>query len=296
MDNSFRFSGHESFHCRHYWLKKGVDFLHDGTKQFASAEAVVDLGVGSNMVRSIHFWLKAFDLVNLEDESLTELATFFFLNDPNRAVADPIDPYLEDEGTLWILHFLLVKHGFSSIYPIAFGDFRRSRISTDFTEEQLKTYILRLCEKQGVKISENTVNTDIKVFLRSYLSPNMDSKLIEDELSALFYPLKLILALDSVNDLNQKIFRFNYGSHRSIAPEVYFYCMRSVFNDRESISFDELQQEVSDVLLCDREQTSELIEKMQERKLTVYLEDAGRKELQIKTKKTKEEVLEKYYG
>ena len=25
MINQFKFSGHETFHCRHFWLKKGVD-------------------------------------------------------------------------------------------------------------------------------------------------------------------------------------------------------------------------------------------------------------------------------
>ena len=38
------FSGHETFHCRHYWLKKGVDFLAHG-KSFKDELALLDLGV-----------------------------------------------------------------------------------------------------------------------------------------------------------------------------------------------------------------------------------------------------------
>ncbi|WP_350105879.1 DUF4007 family protein, partial [Fulvivirga sp.] len=40
-----RFSGHESFQCRYYWLKKGYDYLlEDGN--FSSNDAPVKLGVG----------------------------------------------------------------------------------------------------------------------------------------------------------------------------------------------------------------------------------------------------------
>ena len=55
----FQFSGHESFICKHFWLKKGYDFIsHKGN--FNDESAVVELGVGKNMVASISYWLKAF--------------------------------------------------------------------------------------------------------------------------------------------------------------------------------------------------------------------------------------------
>ena len=48
------FSGHESFTCRQFWLKKGYDFLIAG-HSFADPDAVVHLGVGKNMVSAIHY-------------------------------------------------------------------------------------------------------------------------------------------------------------------------------------------------------------------------------------------------
>jgi hypothetical protein len=56
------FSGHDSFQCRQLWLKKGYDFLQQG-KNFNDEDAVVQLGVGKNMVSSIRFWLKAFSII-----------------------------------------------------------------------------------------------------------------------------------------------------------------------------------------------------------------------------------------
>lgn len=57
------FSGHDSFHCRQLWLKKGYDFIEEGYS-FNDDYAVVQLGVGKNMVSSIRFWLKAFKTIN----------------------------------------------------------------------------------------------------------------------------------------------------------------------------------------------------------------------------------------
>ena len=52
MASKFVFSGHESFPCKALWLKKGYDFVVQD-KSFNSPDAVIDLGVGKNMVASI---------------------------------------------------------------------------------------------------------------------------------------------------------------------------------------------------------------------------------------------------
>ena len=54
------FSGHETFHCRNYWLKKGLDHIWSGQK--FNDDAIINLGVGKNMVSSIRFWLRSFGL------------------------------------------------------------------------------------------------------------------------------------------------------------------------------------------------------------------------------------------
>ncbi|HRW22723.1 MAG TPA: DUF4007 family protein, partial [Bacteroidales bacterium] len=59
MNEKLTFSGHETFHCRTFWLKKGYDFLVSGNNTFKNEEAaVVELGVGKNMVASIRYWMK----------------------------------------------------------------------------------------------------------------------------------------------------------------------------------------------------------------------------------------------
>jgi len=58
-----QFSGHDSFICKHFWLKKGYDFIDNG-KNFNNEMAGVDLGVGKNMVTAINYWLKAYGITD----------------------------------------------------------------------------------------------------------------------------------------------------------------------------------------------------------------------------------------
>ena len=75
MTNKYIFSGHESFPCKTLWLKKGYDFVIQG-KDFNSSEAVIDLGVGKNMVAAIRFWLRVFGIC--ENDQLTWLGNYLF--------------------------------------------------------------------------------------------------------------------------------------------------------------------------------------------------------------------------
>ena len=53
--SKYTFAGHQTFACKQYWLKKGIDYLKEGRK-FTDKHAVIDLGVGKNMVTAIRFW------------------------------------------------------------------------------------------------------------------------------------------------------------------------------------------------------------------------------------------------
>ena len=57
------FSGHETFPFRYTWLKKGVDAVRENPTIFADDLATITLGVGKNMVRSIHHWCQVIELI-----------------------------------------------------------------------------------------------------------------------------------------------------------------------------------------------------------------------------------------
>ena len=177
----YTFSGHESFYCKSLWLKKGYDAVKGGLN-FNTPEAVAVLGVGKNMVSSIRFWMKSFALV--DEDGITKFADYIFDDNLGK------DPFIEDIGTNWLLHYHLVKTGFASIYHLVFLDFQREK--REFDGEQLLSFIKRKCNvpEQKNAYNENTVRKDIKVFLQNYVSPS-DTKTVED-FSALLIDLDLI--------------------------------------------------------------------------------------------------------
>src|ERR1035437_1834804 len=56
---TFSFSGHETFVFRYGWLKKAYDAVRENPQSFGDDQAIVTLGVGKNMVRSIRHWALA---------------------------------------------------------------------------------------------------------------------------------------------------------------------------------------------------------------------------------------------
>ena len=144
------FSGHESFQCRGLWLKKGFDFIAAGNS-FTSEDAVMKLGVGKNMVNAIRYWMRAFGLTK-ENDQLTTLAKRL-LNDK-----DGWDPYLEDEASLWLLHYQLVTVERASTYPLILNGLRRDKI--EFTKTHFVNYANRQATTRGETINDNTVREE----------------------------------------------------------------------------------------------------------------------------------------
>ena len=136
--NRYTFSGHESFPCKSLWLKKGYDFIKE-KKDFNSSESVVDLGVGKNMVSAIRYWYKAFGLDN--GAKTHWIADYLFDAETGK------DPYMEDLGTLWLLHFLLVYTGEASLYKMFFIDFQKER--RQFDREQVVGFVKRKLAEAG---------------------------------------------------------------------------------------------------------------------------------------------------
>ena len=167
MSIKLTFSGHESFQCRQLWLKKGYDFIKQGRK-FTEEDAVVELGVGKNMVAGISFWMKAFGMLD-KDGELTEFADYILDSDEGK------DPYFEDEATLWLLHYQLVTQNIASTYNLIFNEYRREKI--EFTKDNFIAFVLRKAEELNIsQINKNTVATDFEVLTKMYIRTDSVAK------------------------------------------------------------------------------------------------------------------------
>lgn len=286
---NYKFSGHETFQCRHFWLKKGYDFI-SRNKDFKANDALVELGVGKNMVNSMSYWLKAFQIANGQNEA-TELGQRLF-------DSEGFDPFLEDIGTQFILHYKIQENAsFASIYRLTFETFRKTRIANEFTESQLQDFVVKLLAKQGLSISPKSISNDIKVLLRMYMNnAKRGSKSIEDDYSSLLIGLDLIQLVDGVLVDGEMLYKLNYCEQRQVDKLVFLFFILDKFEGQSSISIETIQTEISDLILCNREGTEQKIEKLSDHGFLVYKNDAGRREIQLKESLNKWKVLGRYYG
>jgi len=273
------FSGHESFPCKTLWLKKGYDFI-DGKNNFNAADSVVKLGVGKNMVASIRYWLKTFGLV--KEGSLTEVARFVFADNSG------MDPYIEDLGTIWLLHYLLISSREATLYNLLFTRFQRER--RVFERQHIISFVKRyMAEKGKLKTyNENTVKKDVAVLLQNYVQP-MKAQAMEDY-STLLIDLDLIMATDG------KQYMFNQEGKRQLPPDILMYAILEEKKSDKSVDYDTLQNIGLMFCLNDMELIAAL-SLLQERYPDVirYSDTAGLRQVQFLKKVESMDVLRQYY-
>lgn len=193
---------------------------------FTSPNAVAALGVGKNMVASIRFWARAFGLSD-NDIPTTFAHTIF-------DTEQGYDPFLEDDGTLWLLHYYLLTKKVASIYHLTFLDFQREK--KEFDRSQLLAFIKRKCNvpEQKNVYNENTVKKDIGVLLHNYVTP---SELRSNEdFSAIFLDLGLI------NALGADKYAFNDTDPSHIHPDILLYALLDYKGKDNTISLDGMQE------------------------------------------------------
>jgi len=283
----FTFSGHESFQCRHLWLKKGYDFVNK-KKSFNDEDAVVELGVGKNMVNSIRFWMKAFNLLTTNDE-LTDFAHKLFSD-------DGYDPYVEDEGTLWLLHYQLVKKGFASTYSIVFNELRREKI--EFTKDNFISYIKRKSEtEKSFPVNEKTLQVDFSVLTKMYLRSDIQNKDREDSFSGLLTELDLVKCF---NKGKEEFYIIENSERTEIPDEIILYAILDNENFDLSLNLNRIEQNnnsVGTVFVINRPGLLSKIETLTSKFPNMIFNDhAGVKEIQFKKKPTAYSILDKYYA
>lgn len=283
----YTFSGHDSFQCRQLWLKKGYDFVQEG-KNFNDEDAVVQLGVGKNMVSSIRFWLKAFDIIDNKDIP-TEFGKRLF-DDENG-----YDPFLEDEASLWLLHYQLVKNGLASIYSIIFNEFRKEKLF--FNKETFVNYIKRIGDgNPNLNFNENTVAKDFIVFVNLYKNDS-DNKDVEDSFSGILSEIELLKTTGKGKD---EQFHVENTDRDTLPESVILYAILDNPSYGNAIGLNSLEFDINSPGSIFALNRSGLMNKIsdivRDFKDITFTDQAGIKELQFKNKVEAYTILDKYYG
>ena len=287
-DIKYCFSGHESFPCKSLWLKKGYDF-YASQKDFNSPDAVVELGVGKNMVAAIRYWYKAFGL-NSSDERINWVPDFLFNDNDGK------DRFMEDLGTLWLLHFLLVYSNIASIYNLFFVDFQKER--RRFDRNQVLTFVKRKTQEAGkeYQFNENTVKKDIGVLLQNYCLPRNPQS--NEDFSTLLMDLDLLRQKEKKDEHDDdKAYYFNIEGKKKVSPEIFLFAIL-IYKDAEdsTIPFD-LLQEVGLIFCMTDLELIDMLRLLSEKysASVAYSDVAGIRQLQMTQQIDPKVLIEQYY-
>lgn len=219
--HTFSFSGHETFVFRYTWLKKAVDAVSLDPRVFTKDDAIVKLGVGKNMVRSIRHWGIATGVIEEAPKSRgselksTTFGQFIFGNSYDAGV----DPFLEDPNTLWLLHwFLATNPQRSTTWQWALNMLPSNEFTRDGLMQNLHDEMLRLNLKSP---SEATLKRDIDVFVRTYVSGRVNrGPAIEETLDCPLTELNLIEEVSGT-----ELLKIRRGPKSSLGARVFAFCL-----------------------------------------------------------------------
>ena len=231
------FSGHETFPFRYAWLKKGLDGLTNQADIFGRDDAIVTLGVGKNMVRSIRHWCLATQVME-EGALLSGRTRQLVPSALGRALfLDPgHDKYLEDPATLWLLHWHLATNARrATTWYWAFNLLREP----EFTRQSLIDGLNRLGEERTWgNVSESTLKSDVHCFLRTYAPGRRGPASTNEE--SLDCPLTGLGLLLNVGDR----YRFNTEPKDGLPAEIFVYALLHCWEERhrhqETLSLREI--------------------------------------------------------
>jgi hypothetical protein len=169
-----KFTGHDTFPLRYGWLYKAAIYTSlSGSMQTSNEEqtreAIIDLGVGKNMVNAIRYWAEMSSII---DHGLTKNGMYLFGSKDSPGM----DPYLELIGSIWLVHFWLnFKDNYLTAYTYFFNYsnvqyFEKSKLTVDCYDAAKNLVV----NSTG---NETTIKKDVDCFLSMYTTKFKNSSL-----------------------------------------------------------------------------------------------------------------------
>jgi hypothetical protein len=229
----YRISGHETFPCRYTWLPKAARHIKRNPKLFGDEQqAMVDLGVGKNMVRSIRFWSQAAEVIspNLQrrGHSLTKIGSHVLGH-------GGADEFLEDVRTLWLIHWKLST---SVDSPLLAWDYLLNRADPEIIPSIVFSELEKEAAKYEDKLSPATLRQHLEAFLHTYVpTRGRKGEIQEDNLDCPLVELELLMKIgdrevDPSVGRREAIFVFRREAKPEITPELFAYCLADFWEKR----------------------------------------------------------------
>lgn len=228
-DIQFRFSGHETFACRFAWLPKAARLLREEPQSWSDDDrAMVLLGVGKNMVRSLRFWANAMGVVSIAGSRTPAITEFGELIFGTRG----LDPYIEHPATPWLLHWKLTSN--ETVPLFSWHHMFNRWPYPEFTRTDVINAFRRESGLLGFDHSDVTLSQHFDAFLHTYM-PSRISANLEDSLDGPLTDLGLLQAVgDKRGDGGRRetVYAFRRGRKPEISQPLFDYAIDDYWNTR----------------------------------------------------------------
>lgn len=285
-----RLKGNASFNIREGWLRKGMRALEQDPTLFSNNDAMQILGVGSKMVNSIKFWLKATGLV---EENINKGKHELVFTPEFGEIIYDYDPYFEDIFTLFLLHSKIVSNKDLAIAWYLFFNVFEAK---SFTKEDMCSVLNNELEKlmdTECTFSESSLRDDCSSVLKMYLKDDSNED-PEENLSSPFVILNLLRR----SQTDKNVFEKTAPKFGDVDKLVVLYLMFTNRTQNDCISIDDIinkENNIGRVLNFSRPMINEYLDQLRLKGYIDLNRTAGLDMVYFKDNLSARQILIDYY-
>ncbi len=276
---TIRLKGHEKFHLREGWITKGLFGVQNNPRIFTGNAGSEQLGVGTNMVKSIRYWMLAMGLIS-EDQRNGAVLT------PMGSLIASYDAYVEDYFTLWLLHSHIAKNEYRSIVWYLF--FNKCDVD-EFTKEEIYAVVKKeLIAYAGTdKFPETSLKDDLDVLLNMYSK----EKVIDDPEDKNRCPLVALNLIRRDKDLYSRL----QPDMRHFQDEILLYELSIILENSKSVSIEYIAEMAGNIYHLTKVTVNNILDRLDNAGYITVNRTAGLDEIYKVTIGKPDEIIKDYY-
>jgi hypothetical protein len=219
--SEYRFGGHQTFALRIAWLPKAATAIEDGQDPLTNPiNGVINLGLGKNMVEALRCWIEAYGVAR-------KTGATWRLTPEGAAIFRTMgyDRFLEDEQTLWLLHWNISTQRRAPFFAweLLINRWNEQR----FTPSSVVLSFAREAERALRSLSDISARQHFDDWLHTYL-PTRGSRVEEQGLDSPLAALGFVTAVgdrEISNGRREPVYAFNLNPKRSISQALFDHCL-----------------------------------------------------------------------